>query len=84
MPFGSLPKQEPFLDALNCLISPEFEIRQFTPFDGDCFAVLVRPESWWNEATTQNPEVIDRYFLTTRRLAAFWNKSFFVRLFTKP
>jgi len=77
-------KQEPFINELNKLINPEFEMRQFRPFDGDCIALLVRPTSWWSEVTIQNPELVDRYFLTTERLAAYWSKSYLARFFSKP
>ena len=77
-------KQEPFINDLNEVISPEFEIRQFRPCDGDGYSLLVRPTAWWREVTTQHPELIEQNFLTTERLAVFWNKSYFGRLFSKP
>jgi hypothetical protein len=77
-------KQEPFLDSLNNLISPEFELRQFRPCDGDGYSLLVRSSQWWTEVSKKDPELIEKYFLPTQRLARYWSKGFFSRLFSKP
>lgn len=79
--------QEPFLAGLNEVLAPDFEMRQFRPCDGDGYSLLVRPASWWIQADKQHPDLMEQYFLTTRRLLEHSSKSsskgFFARLFGK-
>ena len=79
-----LKKQEPFIDSLNRILSPDYEIRQFRPCDGDGRSLLVRPASWWSQFEDRHPEIVEKYFLSTRRLAAYWGKNDFARVLSKP
>jgi hypothetical protein len=79
-----LNKQEPFIDSINRILSPDYEIRQFRPCDGDGYSLLVRPASWWSQFDEKHPEIAEKYFLSTKRLAAYWSKNYFARLLSKP
>ena len=79
-----LKKQEPFIDSLNRVLSPDYEIRQFRPCDGDGYSLLVRPASWWSQFDEKHPEIAEKYFLSTKRLAAYWSKNYFARLLSNP
>jgi hypothetical protein len=80
----TLYKQEDFFVALNRVMAPDFELRQYRPADGDGYSLFLRPVSWWLDFSSKHPALAERYFLTTDRLAAFWKKNFFQRLFSKP
>jgi len=77
-------KQEELLVQLNSVLSPDFELRQFRPVDGDGYAILVAPRATWSEMERTYPEATERLFLTTERLATFWRKGYIARLFSKP
>jgi hypothetical protein len=78
-----LYKQEDFFVALNRVLAPDYELRQFTPCDGDGYSLFLRPVGWWRDFDAKHPDIAQKYFLTTERLAAFLKKSFFRRLFSK-
>jgi hypothetical protein len=77
-------KQEELLAQLNSVLSPDFELRQFRPVDGDGYAILVAPRATWSEMERTYPEPTERLFLTTERLATFWRKGYLARWFSKP
>ena len=77
-------KQEMLLLAINEALQPEFELRQFRPFDGDGYSIFVAPRSVWSEIQRAQPQAVDRLFLTMERLAAYWRRGYFARLFSKP
>ena len=38
----------------------------------------------WSDIERANPQATEELFLSTRRLAAYWGKSYFARMFSKP
>ncbi len=80
----TLKKQEQFIDALNEIIAPEFEMMQFRPIDGDGYSFLVRPAAWWAQAKAEHSDIIEKYFLSTKRLSTYSAKSWLGRFFSKP
>lgn len=78
------PKQEPWLLILNEALAPEFELRQFRPFDGDGYSVFVAPTVLWREIEESHAAATERLFLSARRLALHWSKGYLARLFSKP
>jgi hypothetical protein len=77
-------KQEALLLHINQALRPDFELRQFRPADGDSYSIFVAPESVWQEIDRSHPKASEKYFLSIERLAAFWSKSYFARMFSKP
>jgi hypothetical protein len=77
-------KQEDLLARINAILSPDFELRQFRPFDGDGYSLFVAPRAVWSEIERTHPEATERLFLTADRLAAYWRKGYLARLFSKP
>jgi hypothetical protein len=77
-------KPEELLLLVNRALAPRFELRQFRPFDGDGYSLLVAPTELWAELDRAQPEAIERYFLGVERLAAYRKKGFVARLFSKP
>ena len=69
--------------ALNRVLAPDYELRQFVPGDGDGYSLFLKPVSWWHDFDAKHPEIAQKYFLSAERLAAFWKKSFFQRLLSK-
>lgn len=76
--------QEACIDAVNEALSPEFEIRQFRPCDGDGYSLYVAPCAVWSKIETEHPQLSERLFLSSRRLLGYWSKGYIARLFTKP
>ena len=77
-------KQEQLLLVVNRLLAPAYEMRSFRPVNGDAYALYLAPSSLWRSIEASHPEATERYFLSMERLAAFWGKSYFTRLFSKP
>lgn len=77
-------KFEACLDAVNRALAPDFEMRQFRPCEGDGYSLLIETSAWWLDVTVREPDLIERYFLPLDRLAAYWGKSYFLRLISKP
>lgn len=77
-------KQENFLLKINHAVQPEYELRQFRPVDGDSYSIFVAPRSVWSDIERDNPQATESLFLSAHRLAAYWGKSYFVRMFSKP
>lgn len=80
---SGLKHEELFL-VINCLLSPDFEARQFRPYDGDTYSLYLAPSETWLELEQVSPEAVEKYFLNIERLAAYWGKSYWARLFSKP
>jgi hypothetical protein len=76
--------QESLIDAVNRHIQPQYEIRQFKAIDGDTYSLFVAHTDFWKELEARNLREVEKYFLSTARLAAYWNKGYFARLFRKP
>lgn len=77
-------KQEDLIEFLNQALMPNFELRQFTPNDGDGYSLYIAPSTVWHEIERTHPDAVGEYFLSAERLAAYWRKSYFARLFSKP
>ena len=77
-------KQETLISLVNASLSPEFELRQYRPCDGDSHSLYVVTTAVWAEIERSNPQAVDKFFLSAARLAAFWQKGFLSRLFSKP
>jgi len=77
-------KQEALIELLNRALMPDFELRQFTPNDGDGYSLYVAPSTVWQEIKRTHPDAVEEYFLSAERLAAYWRKSYLARLFSKP
>jgi hypothetical protein len=77
-------KQEELLLRLDRLLHPEYEMRQFRPVDGDSYSLYITESSTWSSLERSDARAVERYFLSIPRLAAYWKKSYFARLFTKP
>jgi hypothetical protein len=77
-------KQELLIDSANKLLQPNYEIRQFRPANGDAYSLFVASSDLWTNLEANNPEEVEKYFLSTARLATFWSKGYFARLFSKP
>ncbi|WP_331343888.1 hypothetical protein [Cellvibrio sp. UBA7661] len=77
-------KQESLIDSANNLLQPNYEIRQFRATNGDAHSLFIAPSEFWSDLEVHNPEKVEKYFLSTARLSAFWNKGYFSRLFSKP
>jgi hypothetical protein len=84
VPLPPKATQERLLLAISDAIGPEFELRQFTPMDGDGYSVFVGPRAVWSAIGSTHPEATERLFLDARRLAAYWSKGYLGRLFSKP
>lgn len=80
----SQAKQESLIDLVNKVLQPQYEIRQFRPANGDAHSLFVAPSEFWRDIEARDPKSVEKYFLSTARLAAYWNKNFFVRLLSKP
>lgn len=80
---SGLRHEELFL-LINSLLAPAFEARQFRPFDGDSYSLYLASTQLWKELEEERPEAVDKYFLSMERLAAYWRKSYWARLFSKP
>jgi len=76
-------KTEDLLVELNRVLLPDFELRQFTPCDGDGYSLYLAPTSMWNSIERSHPKEVARYFLSVERLAAYWRKGFLGRVFSK-
>ncbi|MBD9480575.1 hypothetical protein [Pseudoxanthomonas sp. PXM02] len=76
--------QENLLLSINQAVQPEYELRQFRPSYGDGYSLYVAPRSVWSEIERSNPEASESLFLSAPRLAAYWSKSYLVRMFSKP
>lgn len=76
-------KTEDLLVELNRVLLPDFELRQFTPCDGDGYSLYLAPPSVWNSIEHSHPKEVARFFLSVERLAAYWRKGFFSRVFSK-
>ena len=85
-PVSVLPnvKQVALISAVNEAIQPEFELRQFTPFDGDSYSLFVAPRVVWSAMERDHPKSTERLFLSAARLASYWSKSYLSRIFSKP
>lgn len=77
-------KQERFFVALNQLLAPDFELWRYTPMDGDGYSLYLAPAAWWRTFADQHPKALAKYFVSVERLAAYWQKSYLARLFSKP
>ena len=77
-------KQEDLIASLNRVLLPEFEIRQFTPIEGDGYALFVAPASVWQDIERSHATAVENYFLSAERLASYWRKGYLARLFSKP
>jgi hypothetical protein len=77
-------KQEELLLRLDRLLHPEYEIRQFRPFDGDSYSLYIAASPTWSSLEQTDAKALENYFLTMPRLAAYWKKGYFARLFSKP
>jgi hypothetical protein len=77
-------KQEDLIVSLNLALLPDFEIRQFTPVEGDGYSLFVAPASVWQEIERSHASAVQKYFLSAERLAAYWRKGYLARLFSKP
>ena len=77
-------KQEEFFVALNDVLAPDFELRQYTPVNGDGYSLFLASSAWWQSFAAEHPKVLAKYFLSADRLAAYWRKNFLARLFSKP
>jgi hypothetical protein len=84
VPVGPEAKQEELLLRLDGLLHPEYEMRQFRPFDGDSYSLYIAEAKTWSALQHENGEALEKYFLTIPRLAAYWKKSYLARLFSKP
>ena len=73
-----------FVNAVNEILAPEFEIRQFRPIEGDGYSFLLRPSGWWMQLEDRHPDLLEKYFITTERLARYASRSWLGRLFSKP
>src|SRR5262249_4741313 len=58
-------KHEPLLRAINQALSPEYEMRIFTPTIGDGYSLLVRPPNWWRDFSAAYPSRARKLFVTT-------------------
>jgi|GEM_PF-3542859 len=77
-------RQEDLIASLNRALCPDFEIRQFTPMTGDGYSLFVAPASVWQDIERSHSVAVQKYFLSAERLAAYWRKGYFARLFSKP
>ncbi len=77
-------KQEDLLVAVSNLLSPDYELRQFTPVDGDGYALFLATLATWRSIERSHPKETARYFLSVERLARYWKKGFLARLASKP
>jgi hypothetical protein len=77
-------KQEELLLRFDRVLHPEYEMRQFRPSDGDSYSLYIAETSTWSSLEKDNAEALEKYFLSMPRLAAFWKKGYFARLFSKP
>ena len=77
-------RQEAHILAINEALSPEFEIRQFRPCEGDGYSLFVAPSSVWANIQSEHHQAAERLFLTAQRLFTYWSKSYIARLFTRP
>ena len=62
---------EPVLRSINVALSPEFEMRIFTPTMGDGYSLLLLPAKWWSEFSTQYGARSRDLFVTTAERVAF-------------
>ena len=77
-------KQEELLLRLNALLHPDHEMRQYRPVDGDGYSLYIADSHTWSSLERAHPEALEQYFLPIPRLAAYWKKGYFARLFSKP
>jgi hypothetical protein len=77
-------KQEELLLRFDRLLHPEYEMRQFRPFDGDGYSLYIAASSTWSSLERTDAKAIEDYFLSMPRLEAYWKKGYFARLFSKP
>jgi hypothetical protein len=77
-------RQETHFQSINDALKPEFELRQFRPFDGDSYSLFVAPSSLWSEIEAAHPHAVERLFLPIDRLVAYRRKGYLARLFSKP
>ncbi len=82
--FSPQTKQEEIFVTINQLLAPDFALWQYRPADGDAYSLFLAPSEWWRSLATEHPKVPEKYFLSAERLAAYWKKSYFARLFSKP
>jgi len=82
--FPPRTRQEELFVAVNRALLPDFELRQYTPVDGDGYALFLAPPTVWKSIELSHPQATERYFLSVERLAAYWRKGYFARLFSKP
>lgn len=76
--------QETIIDLVNQALHPGYEIRQFRAVDGDAHSLFIAPREVWSEMEASHAKSVEKYFLSTTRLAAYWSKGYFSRLFSKP
>lgn len=77
-------RQEDFFVALNETLVPDFELRQYTPADGDGYSLYLASCTWWKSASDEHPTVVEKYFMPVERLARYMRKGYWARLFSKP
>jgi len=77
-------KQEELLVLVDRLLYPEYEMRQFRPFDGDSYSIYIADSATWAKLEQSDAKALEKYFLSMPRLAAYWKKGYFARLFTNP
>jgi len=84
VPLSARATQENLLLSISQAMEPAFELRQFRPCDGDGYSIFIAPCAVWSGIERTHPEATEALFLTARRLAAYWSKSYLARLFDKP
>jgi hypothetical protein len=77
-------RQEDLIASLNGALIPDFELRQFTPIEGDGYALFVAPATVWQDMERSHAIAVQKYFLSAERLVAYWRKGYLARLFSKP
>lgn len=77
-------KQEELLVRFDELLRPDYEMRQFRPFDGDSYSIYIAECAVWARFEQSDAKALESCFLSMPRLAAYWKKSYFARLFSKP
>jgi hypothetical protein len=82
--FSRKTKHEEFFVSLNEMLAPDFELRQYTPVEGDGYSLFLAPSAWWQSFADKHPRTLAKYFLSVNRLAAYWRKGYLARLFGKP
>lgn len=84
VPLPANATQEHLLAGIDRALAPAYGLRQFRPVDGDGYAIYVAPGPVWSEIERAYPQATERFFLSAERLAAYWSKGYWRRLFGKP